>query len=106
MKDPEGKLQAEIIQYLQSRKIYAFSVPNEGKGRSVVAQMQLIAMGLKSGVSDLVVVLPGKVIFMEVKTPEGKQSSQQEKFEQIVKDLDHDYHVVRSVDDVKNLFPE
>jgi hypothetical protein len=106
MKDPEGKLQAEIIQYLQSKKIYAFSVPNEAKGRSVVAQMQLIAMGLKSGVSDLVVVLPGKVVFIEVKTPDGKQSPQQVKFEQRVKALGHDYHVVRSVDDVKNLFPE
>jgi hypothetical protein len=65
--------------------------------------MQLVAMGLKKGASDLIIVLPGRVIFMEVKTGEGKQSPAQVKFEKNVKAIGHDYYVVRSVADVASV---
>ena len=61
--------------------------------------MRLKTMGLRSGASDLVVVLPGRVMFVEVKTPTGKQSPAQVKFQQTVEALGHEYIVVRSVEE-------
>lgn len=101
MKHEESKLQAEIVKLLQEKKIFFFSVPNEAGGRSKIQQMQLVSMGLRSGASDMVIVLPGKVIFMEVKTPDGKQSPAQERFEARVKELGHEYIVVRNLIDVE-----
>jgi hypothetical protein len=96
----EGKLQHEIVKYLQSRKVYFFSVPNEAMGRSVQAMMQLKSMGLRAGVSDMVLVLPGRVVFLEVKDTVGVQSHLQEVFQQRVEELGHRYCLVRSVAEV------
>jgi hypothetical protein len=98
MNHSESKLQASIIQEFQRRGIYAFSVPNEGalSGRR---QMFLKSLGLRNGVSDLIIVLPSRIIFMEVKTPTGTQSENQKAFQQQVESLGHTYVLVRSVDD-------
>ena len=104
MKSTEGKLQAEIVQYLQSKGIFFFSVANEAAGRSAVAQMQLIAMGLRAGASDLVVVQLGMVTFLEIKAPDGKQSPAQEKFQKKVESLGYSYHIARSIADVETIF--
>jgi len=93
------KIQAEIVQALQGAGLYFFSVPNEAAGRSAVAQMQLISMGLRSGCSDLVVLTPPTVIFLEVKTPDGKQSENQKKFQRKVESMGYRYEIVRSVED-------
>jgi hypothetical protein len=58
-------------------------------------------MGLRPGASDLVLVLKNRVIFMEVKTTDGKQSPAQERFEARVKELGHEYVVVRNLYDVE-----
>ena len=46
-------------------KCLIFSVPNEG--RNVKEQMSKIQTGLLSGVSDLIVILPGITLFIEMK---------------------------------------
>lgn len=99
----ESKIQCAIVQYLQLMKVFFFSVPNEAGGRDAMIRMsQLKSMGLRSGVSDLVVLLPqGRVIFLEVKNEKGRQSDMQKKFEEKVNSLGFDYHIVRSVEDVK-----
>lgn len=57
-------------------------------------------MGLLSGVSDLCVMLPdGKTLWVEVKTPKGRQSEEQKAFEAAALRLGHDYRVWRSLDD-------
>ena len=103
MKHEEAKLQAEIVQYLQKRGIYFFAVSNEANGRNKIQQMQMIAMGLRPGVSDMVWILPGKVVFVEVKTEDGKQSEAQKRFEAKVNELGFDYFLVRSMESVKIL---
>ena len=101
----EAKIQADIVKYLiplrRSGALDFFSVPNEAAANPV-RQGQLIAMGLRPGVSDLVLMFPeGKVIFMEVKNETGIQSPVQKAFEQKCKDLGFEYVLVRSVEDVK-----
>lgn len=101
MKHEEAKLQFEIVKKLQEMGIYFFSVPNEANGRSQMQQMRMVSMGLRSGVSDMVIMLPGgKVLFFEIKTPIGKQSPQQARFEEKCKALGFEYYIIRSLSDV------
>ena len=103
-KNTEALIQVEIVKYLQSEKIYFFSCPNEAAGGNKVRSMQMVSMGMRSGVSDLIVFLPsGEIIFVEVKAPKGKQSDRQKKFEKRVTDYGYKYFLVYSVNDVKNI---
>lgn len=98
----EDRIQYEIFMWLQEQGIYAFSVPNEGAGKGqIIRMMKLKSMGLRAGVSDLIVILSGKVVFLEVKTEKGKQSEAQKRFEEKVKSLGHEYFIVRSINEVK-----
>jgi len=105
----ESRIQQEIVIWfrnnyctkLKKTRCAIFSVPNERKNQKEM--MSMIATGLMSGVSDLVVLLPGKVLFVEVKTESGKQQPKQIEFEKTVKYLGFDYFVVRSLDEFKLL---
>lgn len=105
MKNKESKIQAEIVKYLQSKKYFFASIPNELGGKDAAIRMaKFKTLGLRSGAPDLLVFLPaGKLICLEVKTETGKQSDSQIAFEQKLSDLGFDYFVVRSVEDVKNI---
>lgn len=99
----ESKIQYDICQYLQKQGIYFFSCPNELAGKDPKRMRHFVAMGLRSGVSDLILLLPGRVIFMEVKTSTGRQSDNQKKFEKKVTELGFEYFLVRSVDEVREI---
>ena len=76
-----------------------FSVPNEAAYKN----KSFAQTGLMVGVSDLIVVIDGKTIFFEVKTETGKQSPKQIEFEETVKNLNQDYHLVRSLEGFKKI---
>ena len=79
-----------------------FSVPNELAGTNKIAMMQAKAMGLVSGVSDTIIILPnGKIIFCEFKDEKGKQSDKQIEFEEIVSNLGFTYVLIRSLEQFK-----
>ena len=95
----ENKIQQEIVRWFRAnyyKKGVIFSVPNERAG-GYLAMKDLLLTGLLSGVSDLIVVLPNKVLFVEVKTATGTQKPNQIKFEKNVQLLNHEYHLVRSL---------
>ena len=96
----ESDIQALIVQYLKYKNIMFFSVPNEGVN-SIKRMMKLKKMGLRSGVSDLVILMKNRVIFVEVKQKGEKQTENQISFEKDVIDLGFEYHVVYSVEDVE-----
>lgn len=103
----EARIQAEIVKYLSELRrkgeIEFFSVPNEAAGNAV-RQGQMIAMGLRPGVSDLVVLFSGgKAMFLEVKNEKGVQSERQKQFQETVQRLGFQYFIVRSLDDVKRI---
>ena len=103
-RNDEALIQVKIVKYLQSRGIYFFSVPNEAAAENKIRQMQLVSMGLRSGVSDLIMLYPKRSLtFLEVKTQKGKQSDKQKKFESRVCEHGFKYYVVRSVEDVAEI---
>lgn len=103
----EAKIQAKIVKFLlpfrKAGKLDFFSVPNEGAANPI-RQGQLIAMGLRPGVSDLVLMFPeGRTVFVEVKNETGTQSPAQIAFEQKCHELGFEYVLVRSVDEVRRI---
>lgn len=80
-----------------------FSVPNGGS-RNVVEAKNLKATGLMPGVSDLIVLIDNKVLFIELKTKKGIQSEKQKEFENKVKALNQNYHLIRDFEGFKSIF--
>ena len=107
----ENNLQAEIYKWfnnnycLKSHNFRAliFSIPNGGT-RNIREAMTFKATGLLKGASDLVVIFPnGKLCFVELKTDKGIQSSEQKDFECRVSSLGYEYHLIRSLEEFKQL---
>lgn len=116
----EAKIQQEIFIYFhQTYKNYIIhSVPN-GFGvtipkaiperyhatiRKIIAMAVdlLKNMGMKPGVSDLIVHLPGgRCVMIEVKNETNKQDPDQIKIEQKMKAMNGNYILVRSLEDFK-----
>lgn len=102
----EDQIQATIYKWFHNHyclknhnpKFSIFAVPNGGL-RSKHEAMKLKSTGVVAGVSDLIVVLPNKVLFVEVKTLVGKQREAQKDFENVVTALGFDYFLVRSLED-------
>lgn len=100
----ESKIQAEIVQFLQSKGLFFFSIPNEAAGKNYKIMPILKSMGLRSGVADLVVMLQGgNPLFLEVKSPKGKQSENQIFFEKKCIELGYKYRIARSINDVEKM---
>lgn len=90
------------MQYPHFKKLL-FSVPNGAylKGTEKQRAMRwgiLQAEGAVAGTSDLVLAL-NPILFIEIKTPTGSQSPEQKEFEKAVKQVGHEYHIVRSFDE-------
>ena len=106
MKLKESDIQKAIVEYLILMDIYFFAINNEMAGwgkNAMIRTKYFVSMGLRAGASDLVLVLQGKVIFLEVKTETGRLSANQRAFRNMVESLGHRYEVVRSVSDVEVL---
>jgi len=106
----EDILQAQIYKWyhntyctkLNNPRHVIFSVPNGGhRSKSEAARFK--ATGLVAGVSDLIIIQPSRIIFIELKLPTGKQQKNQIDFEHKVKALNFEYYVVRSLEDFKKI---
>lgn len=76
------------------------SIPNDGKDRK--EQMRKLNTGMLPGASDLFIILEnGKTIWVEMKTPDGRQSPSQKKFENDVTELGHIYLLCFGFEDFK-----
>lgn len=103
----ESEIQASIVRYLWDHGMFCHSVPNEQSHGNPVRTGQLISMGMYPGVADLIVWLgDGKVAYLEVKTPEGKQSEKQQKFEQRCINKGYPYAVVHSISEVEQFLKQ
>lgn len=76
-----------------------FSIPNESKSK--METLNKMAIGMMPGASDLLIVRPDEVIFVEVKTEIGRQSDKQKEFQSVVESLGFRYILVRSLEDFK-----
>jgi len=110
MKHIESKIQQAIVRYLRLNNIFVFAVGNGGKRNKVEASI-MNGEGVLAGVSDLIILLPKRAIFIEIKKEEiiykqGKktikktyQNKNQKIFESNVNKLGFEYYVWRSIDD-------
>lgn len=102
MKNEETKLQDAIRAELSKAGI----VRRNNVGTFLTINGNPINIGLP-GEADLTLFQrSGKTIFIEVKTPTGRQSKQQRAFQKRVEELGFKYKIVRSLDDAKNLILE
>ncbi len=75
--------------------------PNSIKGA------QLKAMGLIKGVADFTYLKSdGKILYMELKAEQGRQSKEQKRFEQVVTDLGHEYAIIRNFEEFQKKITE
>lgn len=78
---------------------YAFHIPNGGS-RNVREAVNLKKDGVKAGVADLCVMLPGgRAVFVEVKSSKGRQQDSQKEFEKKCEKLGFFYYVMYDLED-------
>lgn len=102
----EEKLQAECFQwhwntYPHLRKTL-FHVQQKAKNKIEGAKFK--AMGVVQGVSDLILVCPGKTVYIELKVEGGRQSKEQIDFQKIIEEYGcQEYYLVRSLEEFQQM---
>ena len=106
-RDDEHKLQTMVVDYFEVAKkpdAYLLANPNAAK-RSMQLASRMKREGMKPGVADLQIMLPGgRSCWLEMKTAKGRQSPEQKNFEQICLKLHHAYAIARSFDEAVAIF--
>lgn len=77
-----------------------FSVPNESTHRQSTYYAK---SGVLKGVSDLIIVLSQKVIFVELKSEKGYQRPEQKAFQSKIESLQQSYFLCRTLEDFQNI---
>lgn len=102
----EADIQRAIVDYCDVALVppaRCFAVPNAAH-RTKTGRAANGVAGLLPGVSDLIVVAQGKIIFAEVKTPTGRVRESQFRFANMVRANGHHAAVWRGIDDVRDTF--
>lgn len=85
----------------------SYRIPDSIVDKSVSQVLdKMKSTGMTAGVSDSIVILPNKTIYVEFKTDIGRQSDKQKEFQKIVADLGHEYYIVRSIEQFKEIINE
>jgi predicted RNA-binding Zn-ribbon protein involved in translation (DUF1610 family) len=102
--NPEARMQTEFFNQvpiffpkLPSKLL--FSCPNGGS-RNIIEAKNLKAQGVKSGVTDVLLLIPKKGyanLCLEFKTAKGRQSDDQKEFQRQIEGAGGKYMIVRSV---------
>lgn len=91
----EFTIQVEIVAYCKKINLICFSVPNEATRNN----SKYVKSGVLAGVSDLIIVMQGKTLYVECKDDKGRQSENQKAFEETVTKLGHKYFLIRSLEE-------
>lgn len=101
----EEKLQAECFQWhwgtYPHKRRTLFHV--QQKARNKMEGSRFKAMGVVKGISDLIMVCPGKTIYIEMKTATGTQSDEQIDFQRQVEANGQEYYICRSLEQFQSL---
>ncbi len=101
----ESDIQKSICEYLELKNVIFWrqnNAPVYDAGRGVFRKR---GKWQAVGISDIIVILPDISLFLEVKTPKGKQSKDQQTFEKAIMSSGAClYQIVTSADDVKLIF--
>lgn len=99
---PEYVLQCQCVEWVKRNypDYIIFSVPNEATHRNSTYYAK---SGVLKGVSDLIIVLPQKVIFVELKAEKGYQRPEQKAFQSKIENLQQSYFLCRTLEDFQNI---
>lgn len=100
-KNPEKILQDAAIKFLQTQNYYVMRL-NSSTIQSMdtgiyMSSYKIAGLG-SSGASDLIVGKNGKIIFIEMKSPSGRQSQSQKRFQTFVEKLGFRYLIIKDLD--------
>jgi hypothetical protein len=105
MKHEESKLQRMCVAWFRMQyadKAYClFAIPNGGRRDKITAAI-MKGEGVLAGVADLFLMVPNNNhhgLWLEMKTPKGRQSDSQKLFEQNAKSQGYDYRIARTLDE-------
>jgi len=102
----EDQLQQKIVIDFRNRNLkndnLIFSVPNGGS-RNPIEAMKLKKTGTMAGISDLIIMAPNRIIFLELKTEKGIQSEVQKNFQNKVEALGFEYLLIRNLKQYEDL---
>lgn len=106
MTHEESKLQRMCVQWfrIQFPQLTLFAIPNGGRRGKVEAAI-MKGEGVLAGVADLFLMLPTMYyngLFIEMKTPDGKQSESQRAFERKAIENGYCYKICRTFDDFRD----
>lgn len=96
----ESQIQRQMVAWfrLQYPRYIIAAVPNGGQRNALEAKI-MKGEGVLAGFADLVIIADRSVLFIEVKTKDGRQSELQKKFQTNVERLGFQYFVCRSLQD-------
>ena len=97
---PEKTIENAIIDYLRLHKWFVFRIHNITQYDHHKGIYRAPGKGYVHGVADLCCIKDQKVVFVEVKTPRGKQSPQQKSFQSRLELEGVQYILARSIEDV------
>lgn len=101
-KHPERDLQIECINWFRNhyKNALIFSIPNEFARKEMEAAKP---MGLLKGASDIIIVINGKVLFIEFKSDTGTLTREQKTFQHKVEQNGFNYFIIRDITTFKNV---
>lgn len=100
----EHKLQQQIFTWhwnnIPHERGLLFHINN--KARNAIEGNKMKALGVISGVSDLIYLKPGgKPLMIELKFETGSQSAEQKRWQAAVEAAGYDYKIIRSLQEFK-----
>lgn len=102
----ESGIQRGIVHYIRTvlPRAVVMAIPN-GSQRTVTGRPANAVPGFLPGAPDLIVALPNReVIWIEVKSPVGRLSDNQNHVHALLETIGHKIILARSIDDVRDAF--
>ena len=99
----EAQIQGSCIEWFryQYPELILFSIPNEATYKR---STYFSSLGALKGVADTEILFNGgKAVFVEFKTPKGKQKPEQIAFEEKATKLGFHYFICRSLEEFQNI---
>ena len=97
----EAQIEHGILEWLNCHGYFAVKVPTSGYFDGHAWRKQSSPYAVNGFPDAIAISEQGQVLFIEVKTPKGKQSAAQRTFENKVKTYNGTYILARGIDDLK-----